>query len=1854
MQRPSSSASFLSYATSPVDNSGASEAVLGSIFQYLINVPPTVSDGCVHWFCDRAISTTVAAATFLLRLFAYNSPAVVEWQIKLRSCLNGCCSCVQGLQEVKVTSRNTYFGAFDATTMVGFYESFEAWELSTLLEDIAGEGLASAPPAMGYRIVSNLTILQDHRILSIIHSAPPTSSIDSWPSDPIPPGILILLADEASGVRSWAEKQAARSAPLSKDTFSPSHLTALEAVVGTLDPASASGTPFSFAKNPHDLWWGFSTMLRWVPVEDLKTGAIYRVVQRHLHDTGSHFEYILRCFELLTGHVTASFWQEEGPEYPQIIFDAIKENSSFSELLLGPSSSSSARHPCLMWCSVYLSAIEGQPAQGDVIAKMANFLCEELQHKRFGDARPAIMLTAIDLFSKLHQQRGLSIAKVLDIHAATITAVAFSRPYAAPSWKNTRSASLKLIQSIMKSDLHTISQAITSLRLALAKKQDIDQSDLALAGGSQLWSKTFQSLQPGNDDAMAMIVEVIAPSAHLALLSPKPFRLERPGQLGVNRAISTLFGVRVGAAVPSSDLKECFQRFTTSSRSSSLIDFLGRPRMIQNVFILLLSPIDDIQSSAQNLVSSAFDVDDRKDCFRSLLENHPDAALDGLFEALTTFAKYATPVPEACSLAKHLVLFLPDIIEALSAQPDGLFRSAAFLRVEDENGPWSRIPALWKLMNGAITVIFKRTPAWANYFDPDDMVLWMRDALIYGRELLGVFRVFEKAANSRQPDSRGLSKIGQQMADDLQLVLPELTKWLRLSNAELLYQMFELLQSLLTTFHEMKVVPLTSSLERMTKHIQDARKDESKTRLDSSRLLRLESSVALFLPEEVEVEVIEQTAPPKVSKKPRKLEQPAATKHAARSSGKATGDFFTARDQQRLDGTESFPTYRRPSAAGPSRLRHPSATPTVSTRAGEEESSSEDEEESQGHGTLAILSKMQRPPKVKQPPPPPRQIKLYDAPVVKNATQLRLEKRAQEERRFRRLKPDLSGLYKTILSWQYYHDGGRPPGTTLNLTRVPVGQFQDYDHYRRVFEPLLLLECWAQIAQSKEEEKETYRFKINARQFTDDWVNLDLTFNGSVKKDWRLTESDVVLLQEGNLSILGKVESYKTPRGNDNANEIKAIEARVRCLARLDPGLALDTEWQLKQIFSLSTINREYAALLGLQYYDLFPSILRPALPPIPPPNTDAVKKIVATHRVNEPQAIAISSCLNTPGLSLIQGPPGTGKTSTIVALVIAFLARRPRKIAAPTTKNNNNKPEPQTGPQVLICAPSNAAIDEIAHRIRDSEAFKGKNIVRIGAAKAMNQSIVDISLDQLVENQMDFGKNTGVAGELAGLVTELERVKAQRKQVQDEYDSIHDNSTRATLLGDKLSRLASERTKLQQRLNEVKDNRKKEQRGIDSSKRAFRQQILQGAHVICTTLSGSGTDSLQDLEIEMVIIDEASQSIELSALIPLKYQPKHTILVGDPQQLPPTVISQEASRFGYNESLFVRLQKASPNSMHLLSIQYRMHPTISKLPSALFYQGRLTDGPSMELKTKKPWHQDEKFGVYRFLDIKSVEEKSGHSVKNTTECRIAVALFSRLRTAFPGVNFDGQVGVIAMYRAQIIELRRQFEKAFTSDVFQMVDFNTVDGFQGQEKSIIILSCVRSGPGLTSIGHLSDERRMNVALTRAKSSLFILGNAPTLSRSNDLWRTIVADARSRDSLIPVDGVYFTAPSTVTRRPSSPTKTKVETPTAVLPSDLATPRELAAIKQRTSIGAPSYTVPPPSNLPAMPPLNSAPLPPAPPPSNLPPPLPPVPQSDPLKRKSEATDDPIPSKVRKPNPKPRPPRPKDSIFIPKKKR
>ena len=268
-------------------------------------------------------------------------------------------------------------------------------------------------------------------------------------------------------------------------------------------------------------------------------------------------------------------------------------------------------------------------------------------------------------------------------------------------------------------------------------------------------------------------------------------------------------------------------------------------------------------------------------------------------------------------------------------------------------------------------------------------------------------------------------------------------------------------------------------------------------------------------------------------------------------------------------------------------------------------------------------------------------------------------------------------------------------------------------------------------------------------------------------------------------------------------------------------------------------------------------------------------------------------------------------------------------------------------------------------------------------------------------------------------------------------------------------------------------------------------------------------------IEFETVIVDEAAQCVEMSALIPLKYGCAKCILVGDPKQLPPTVFSKEAARFQYEQSLFVRMQKNHPDDVHLLDTQYRMHPEISLFPSQTFYDGRLLDGGDMAGLRKRPWHVSMLLGPYQFFDVQGQHQAAprGHSLVNIAEINIAMQLYKRLTSDYSDYDFKGKVGIITPYKSQLRELKSRFSTAYGVSILEDIDFNTTDAFQGRESEVIIFSCVRASPA-GGIGFLQDIRRMNVGLTRAKSSLWVLGNSQSLVRG-EFWKKLVVDAKNR-------------------------------------------------------------------------------------------------------------------------------------------
>ncbi|MBE45108.1 MAG: hypothetical protein CMB02_00395 [Euryarchaeota archaeon] len=289
---------------------------------------------------------------------------------------------------------------------------------------------------------------------------------------------------------------------------------------------------------------------------------------------------------------------------------------------------------------------------------------------------------------------------------------------------------------------------------------------------------------------------------------------------------------------------------------------------------------------------------------------------------------------------------------------------------------------------------------------------------------------------------------------------------------------------------------------------------------------------------------------------------------------------------------------------------------------------------------------------------------------------------------------------------------------------------------------------------------------------------------------------------------------------------------------------------------------------------------------------------------------------------------------------------------------------------------------------------------------------------------------------------------------------------------------------------------------------REIRDDILDRCQVLCCTCIGSGHDLLDGRRFSRVLIDEATQATEPASLVPLVRGSRQIVLIGDHKQLPPTVISRRAEDGGLSRSLFERLIDMGIEPK-LLTTQYRMHPSISEFPNTHFYQGLLEDGVSPDQRPAPMgmlWPDWESPMAFVPVDGDELLSPDGASKENPAEASWAVKILIGL---VEGGEIDlSDIGIVTPYAGQVRAIRDMIPESL-----QSVEVRTVDGYQGREKDVIIFSCVRSNKD-GNVGFLSDPRRLNVALTRSRRGLVVVGDPETL-RSDENWRSWIEHIRSR-------------------------------------------------------------------------------------------------------------------------------------------
>lgn len=727
-----------------------------------------------------------------------------------------------------------------------------------------------------------------------------------------------------------------------------------------------------------------------------------------------------------------------------------------------------------------------------------------------------------------------------------------------------------------------------------------------------------------------------------------------------------------------------------------------------------------------------------------------------------------------------------------------------------------------------------------------------------------------------------------------------------------------------------------------------------------------------------------------------------------------------------------------------------------------------------------------------------------------------------------RLSPDLTGLHKTILAWDFFADTETPPNSGKDDYTLVTNTFKTVQDYQKTFEPLLILEGWQSFRTAREDSNfKPFEVKVASSMIVDNFFEVNSTISMAEGRELGIGPSDVVLLSKGSRPHAEPSEPHCLARVKEISRKRGEVQIVYRVNSSNNPmrqHLNDKATVYAVQVLSLTPLEREYGALMALPYYDLAEEIIRAKPSPLLEYRDDEVQDLQELHNLNTAQAKAVKSAVDNDAFTLVQGPPGSGKTKTITAILSEVMTRMLNTNSVSTRPGGGPAPPP-TAKKILVCAPSNAAVDELVMRFKDGVKMQnGKteklNVVRFGRSDAINAAVRDVTLEELVNARLNetMGINENDKENIHDVMMEHKSASDEMIELRRKMDETRQQGGQPSTADEHLlDGLRRKKTTLSSKIDQLREKQNSASRDADINRRRIQQAILDSAHVLCATLSGSGHDTFQGLnvEFETVIIDEAAQSIELSALIPLKYGCSKCILVGDPKQLPPTVLSRQAAKYQYEQSLFARMENNHKKDVHLLDIQYRMHPEISAFPSKTFYDSRLRDGGDMARLRARPWHRSQIFSPYRFFDVEGMSESApkGRSLVNNAEINVALAMYDRLLSDVPKYNFKRNIGIITPYKGQLKALKQRFSMRYGEKVLDDIEFNTTDAFQGREAEIIIFSCVRAST--KGIGFLNDVRRMNVGLTRAKCSLWVLGNSQALIQG-EFWRALVTDSKDRN------------------------------------------------------------------------------------------------------------------------------------------
>ncbi|XP_076230937.1 putative helicase senataxin [Calliopsis andreniformis] len=745
-------------------------------------------------------------------------------------------------------------------------------------------------------------------------------------------------------------------------------------------------------------------------------------------------------------------------------------------------------------------------------------------------------------------------------------------------------------------------------------------------------------------------------------------------------------------------------------------------------------------------------------------------------------------------------------------------------------------------------------------------------------------------------------------------------------------------------------------------------------------------------------------------------------------------------------------------------------------------------------------------------------------------------------------KTKVNEFLHRIFSWnpvwleEQLHLDKTPPVVDPKELHVTLTHYKSYNEYYDVTAPLLLLETWYGITKqfqnlNDDSKRRTLMYSVVENSIQTNMVSTNIYFTTlmveilftreDMQRQAYPANGDLVFFEyvknHGKGQTFRKVFAYITNMcqrpltptiryNKDLQNYVRNPHTLITytlLTKSLEKTIPVNRVQRLRAICNLRSIMRQVQALEYLPKSPIASLILNPKIDMYQLPPKLLSEPLISKDKLNEKQLEAVLKVTETivqkqPKLCFIQGPPGTGKSKVIVNIVTQVLYGNQRY----TSKGSSLR--------ILVCAPSNAAIDEITKRLLDFRSTMKHNrlkMVRIGRTDMMHPRVREISVVELAKREV---KRTTVASTnipLDSVEEEISLLESKMNAIKCQMNERSASPTHKRNLIMKLNDIEAKYDLLKHRrpVNEMNPK----------LQRAAVNRVLAHADVITCTLSSCYNNQMESVfvsnrKISVCIVDEATQSCEPETLIPLMLGVNTLVLVGDPNQLPATVLSPMAKQLGLDRSIFSRVQSAFEYQWNspiiTLDTQYRMQHEIAFWPNKFFYGGNL----------KTSILQNEKFPFYpyRILNLNTYQSNDNNS--NTDEAEFVVNMIYSMLTYS---NLDKlqslSLGILTPYNDQKPVIQKKINEKVSllpENINRKIniDINTVDGFQGQERDVIIMSCVRS----QRIGFLSDRQRLCVALTRAKHSLILCGNFNVFMK-DIMWNTLLSDAQNRKVYIDV-------------------------------------------------------------------------------------------------------------------------------------